>query len=162
LAAPYFDKQRSVILNTLAKKFAIICCITTLLGTSATSLASAAQPDFSGVWIPDVRDQKRQETANMPPWKPEILPQIQHLISEEKAGRPFLVLSHCLPHGMPSWMLMTHNAFELLITPAASQCWAKSMATECGESIWMGVRIPKTPISRFTVTRSGIGMAKRW
>jgi len=117
LAAPYFDKQRLVILNTLAKKFAIICCITTLLGTSATSLASAAQPDFSGVWIPDVRDQKRQETANMPPWKPEILPQIQHLISEEKAGRPFLVLSHCLPHGMPSWMLMTHNAFELLITP---------------------------------------------
>jgi len=117
LAAPYFDKQRLVILNTLAKKFAIICCITTLLGTSATSLASAAQPDFSGVWIPDVRDQKRQETANMPPWKPEILLQIQHMISEEKAGRPFLVLSHCLPHGMPSWMLMTHNAFELLITP---------------------------------------------
>src|SRR6266550_3155063 len=33
------------------------------------------------------------------------------------------------------------------------------MATECGESIWMGVRIPKTPISRFTATRSGIGMA---
>jgi len=53
----------------------------------------------------------------MPPWKPDILPQIQHMISEEKAGRPFLVLSHCLPHGMPSWMLMTHNAFELLITP---------------------------------------------
>lgn len=53
----------------------------------------------------------------MPPWKPEILKQVQHLIAEEKAGRPFLVLSHCLPHGMPSWMLMTHNAFELLSTP---------------------------------------------
>ena len=46
-----------------------------------------------------------------------ILPQIQHMIAEEKAGRPFLVLSHCLPHGMPSWMLITHNAFELLVTP---------------------------------------------
>ena len=39
------------------------------------------------------------------------------MIAEEKAGRPFLVLSHCLPHGMPSWMLITHNAFELLTTP---------------------------------------------
>jgi len=53
----------------------------------------------------------------MPPWKPEILKQVQHLVAEEKAGRPFLVLSHCLPHGMPSWMLITHNAFELLTTP---------------------------------------------
>ena len=53
----------------------------------------------------------------MPPWKAEILSQVQHLIAEEKAGRPFLVLSHCLPHGMPSWMLITHNPFELLVTP---------------------------------------------
>jgi hypothetical protein len=83
----------------------------------AASQALAEPPDFSGVWIPDVRDQKRQETANMPPWKAEILPQIQRMIAEEKAGRPFLVLSHCLPHGMPSWMLITHNAFEILTTP---------------------------------------------
>jgi hypothetical protein len=76
-----------------------------------------AEPDLSGVWLPDANDQKRQETANMPPWKPDILEQVQHLVAEEKAGRPFLVLSHCLPHGMPSWMLMTHNAFELLVTP---------------------------------------------
>jgi hypothetical protein len=88
-----------------------------LAGVSVASLAGAAPPDFGGVWIPDVKDQKRQETANMPPWKPEILSQIQHMIAEEKAGRPFLVLSHCLPHGMPSWMLIMHNAFELLTTP---------------------------------------------
>jgi hypothetical protein len=81
-----------VTVNPVAKKFAIICCVTGLLGTSVASLASAAQPDFSGVWIPDVRDQKRQEMANIPPWKPDILPQIQHMISEEKAGRPFLAL----------------------------------------------------------------------
>ncbi len=53
----------------------------------------------------------------MPPWKPEILPLVEHMIAEERAGRPFLVLSHCLPHGMPSWMLISHNAFELLVTP---------------------------------------------
>ena len=76
-----------------------------------------AEPDFSGVWLPDVRDQKRQEMANMPPWTPTVLTQVRHLIAEEQAGRPFLVLSHCLPHGMPSWMLITHNPFEILTTP---------------------------------------------
>jgi hypothetical protein len=88
-----------------------------LAASSTVSRTEAATPDFSGVWIPDVKDQKRQETANMPPWKPEILPQVQHLIAEEKAGRPFLVLSYCLPHGMPSWMLINHGAFEWLDTP---------------------------------------------
>ena len=29
--------------------------------------AMAALPDFSGVWVPDVKDQHRQEAANMPP-----------------------------------------------------------------------------------------------
>lgn len=79
--------------------------------------APVALPDFSGVWVPDVKDQKRQETANPPPWKEEILPQIKHLAAEEKAGRPFLVLNYCLPHGMPTWMLITHNPFEILMTP---------------------------------------------
>jgi hypothetical protein len=79
--------------------------------------AIAALPDFSGVWVPDVKDQKRQETGNMPPWKQDILPQIDHMATEEKAGRPFLILNYCLPHGMPSWMLITHNAFEILMTP---------------------------------------------
>jgi len=74
-------------------------------------------PDFAGVWVPDVRDQVRQESANPPPWTPSVLPQIQHLAAEERAGRPFLVLDHCLPYGMPSWMLMTHSAFEFLQTP---------------------------------------------
>jgi hypothetical protein len=102
--------------HKLAKTFAIIGSVVALVEASAVFNA-AAEPDFSGVWLPDVRDQKRQETANMPPWKPEILAQVQHQIAEEEAGRPFLVLSHCLPHGMPSWMLMTHNAMEILATP---------------------------------------------
>lgn len=95
----------------------------TLIGAAAVMAMFAASPacaaptDFDGVWVPDVKDQKRQETTNVPPWKPNIVPQIQHMIDEEKAGRPFLVLSHCLPHGMPSWMLITHNAFEWLTTP---------------------------------------------
>jgi hypothetical protein len=79
--------------------------------------AIADLPDFSGVWVPDVKDQFRQETQNSPPWRPELLPQINHMTDELKAGRPFLVLDHCLPHGMPSWMLISHNAFEVLMTP---------------------------------------------
>ena len=74
-------------------------------------------PDFSGVWIPDVKGQTIQETTDVPPWKLEILPQIKRLNDEFKAGRPALILAHCLPHGMPSWMLITHNAFEILMTP---------------------------------------------
>lgn len=99
------------------KMSAVFWFLAALPGTFVASSAFAKQPDLTGVWIPDVKDQKRQETENIPPWKREILTQFQHMVAEEKAGRPFLVLSHCLPHGMPSWMLMTHNAFELLMTP---------------------------------------------
>jgi hypothetical protein len=103
--------------HAIARRSAILFIAVALSGMSVGSQVRAAPPDLNGVWIPDVRDQKRQETENVPPWRPEILPQVQRLAAEEKAGRPFLVLSHCLPHGMPSWMLITHNAFELLTTP---------------------------------------------
>jgi hypothetical protein len=98
------------------QKSVIAARVAALAGTLAVSSAFA-EPNLSGVWLPDVKDQKRQETQNIPPWKPEVKPQFQHMVDEEKAGRPFLVLSHCLPHGMPSWMLITHNPFELLMTP---------------------------------------------
>ena len=104
-------------MKTFVKKFAIVGCIAALVGISVGSQASAATPDLDGVWVPDVKDQRRQETQNMPPWKPDVLKQVQHMVAEEKAGRPFLVLSHCMPHGMPTWMLITHNAFEILTTP---------------------------------------------
>jgi len=91
--------------------------VAVLLWTGVLPGARAQTPDFSGVWVPDVRDQADQETSNIPPWKSPIVPQFEHMIAEEAAGRPFLVLSHCLPHGMPSWMLISHNAFEILVTP---------------------------------------------
>jgi hypothetical protein len=79
--------------------------------------ALAKLPDFSGVWTPVISDQVAQERTNPPPWKPEIAKQIDHMYAEEKAGRPFPVIDHCFPTGMPSYMLITHNAFELLVTP---------------------------------------------
>jgi len=103
--------------KTVKNKAAALSIVVALIGMSVVSRAVAAPPDLDGVWVPDVKDQGRQETANVPPWKPAIVPQIERLAAEEKAGRPFLVLSHCLPHGMPSWMLISHNAFEWLTTP---------------------------------------------
>jgi hypothetical protein len=79
--------------------------------------ALAKLPDWSGVWTPVISDQVAQEKTNPPPWKPPIKKQIDHMYAEEDAGRPFPIIDHCFPTGMPSWMLITHNAFEILFTP---------------------------------------------
>ena len=79
--------------------------------------ALAKLPDWSGVWTPVISDQVAQEKTNRPPWNPKVAKQIEHMYAEEKAGRPFPVIDHCFPTGMPSWMLITHNAFEILFTP---------------------------------------------
>jgi hypothetical protein len=79
--------------------------------------ALAKLPDLGGVWTPLISDQVAQEHSNSPPWTPQAARQIAHLNAEEKAGRPFPIIDHCFPTGMPSYMLITHNAFELLISP---------------------------------------------
>jgi hypothetical protein len=79
--------------------------------------AIAELPDLSGIWVPDVADQRRKERNETPPWTPAAKTQIEYLFAEDRAGRPKLILDHCLPHGMPSWMLITHNALEILVTP---------------------------------------------
>ena len=79
--------------------------------------ALAKLPDFSGVWTPVISDQVAQEKTNPPPWNPKVAKQIERMYAEEMAGRPFPIIDHCFPTGMPSYMLITHNAFELLVTP---------------------------------------------
>jgi hypothetical protein len=79
--------------------------------------ALAKLPDFGGVWTPVISDQVAQEKTNPPPWNPKVAKQIEHMYAEENAGRPFPIIDHCFPTGMPSYMLITHNAFELLVTP---------------------------------------------
>jgi hypothetical protein len=79
--------------------------------------ALAKLPDWSGVWTPDITDQVARERSNRPPWKPAIAKQIEKMYADEQAGRPFEIIDHCFPTGMPSWMLITHNAFEVLFTP---------------------------------------------
>ena len=77
----------------------------------------AKLPDWSGVWNPKITDQDKQSRTNMPPWTPAANELIQFQLAEENAGRPPPLFINCLPEGMPSWMLITHNAMEILYTP---------------------------------------------
>jgi hypothetical protein len=77
----------------------------------------AKLPDFSGVWNPNISDQNAQIKTNPVPWRPEVAQEVARLTAEEKAGRPKGLFVNCLPEAMPSWMLITHNAMEILFTP---------------------------------------------
>jgi hypothetical protein len=77
----------------------------------------AKLPDWSGVWNPKITDQFAQMKTNPPPWTPKALVQVARMDAEEQAGRPPPIFVNCLPEGMPAWMLVTHNAMEILFTP---------------------------------------------
>ena len=77
----------------------------------------AKLPDWSGVWNPKITDQDAQIKTNPPPWNEVAKKKIDHMFAEEKAGRPPLVFFGCFPEAHPTWMLVTHNAMEILFTP---------------------------------------------
>jgi hypothetical protein len=77
----------------------------------------ATLPDWTGVWNPKITDQDAQVKNNMPAWKPKYAAVIKKQLEEEKAGRPAPIVVSCLPQGMPAWMLISHNAMEVLFTP---------------------------------------------
>ena len=79
--------------------------------------ALARLPDWSGTWIPDQRDQERQMQTNPPPWTPKAAHEAEALAAQERAGDPKGLFTDCLPEAMPSWMLISHNAMEILFTP---------------------------------------------
>ena len=85
--------------------------------TAGDWAALAKLPDWSGVWTPFISDQNRRIRADPVPWRPEVAEQVKALEAEEKAGRPKGLFVDCLPEGMPSWMLISHNAVEFLFTP---------------------------------------------
>jgi hypothetical protein len=117
------------VLDSRTSRLAAVRGVIAALGAAFVSPPASAQPaaadwaalgelpDFGGVWVPDVADQRRKERSELPPWTPAAKAQIEYLFAEDRAGRPKLLLDHCLPHGMPSWMLITHNAMEILVTP---------------------------------------------
>ena len=90
----------------------------TLKGPSAKDWADIAKlPDWSGVWVPDVADQNAQVASNPTPWTPEAKRKIDRMNADEAAGDPKGLFVDCLPEAMPSWMLINHNALEILFTP---------------------------------------------
>jgi hypothetical protein len=74
-------------------------------------------PDWSGVWNPKITDQDAQAKNNPPPWNEKVAKEIDKMWAEERAGRPKLIFYGCFPEAHPSWMLVTHNAMEVLFTP---------------------------------------------
>jgi hypothetical protein len=85
--------------------------------TAADWAALARLPDWSGVWTPNFTDQVAQSRSNPVPWKANVSVTIERLRAEEAAGRPKGLFVNCLPEAMPSWMLVSHNAMEILFTP---------------------------------------------
>ena len=79
--------------------------------------ALAKLPDWSGVWTPSLSDQNARMKKVPPPWNPAAATQIAKLEAAEDAGDPKGLFVNCLPESMPSWMLISHNAVEILFTP---------------------------------------------
>ena len=122
----------------------------------------AKLPDWSGVWMPLIRDQEAQVRTNPPPWTPKVSAQIVQMFAEEKAGHPRPLFVECLPEGMPSWMLITHNALEFLFTPGRVTVLGESDGNRLRRIYTDGRdRIPKIPIRPSMATRSAIGRATR-
>jgi hypothetical protein len=76
----------------------------------------AKLPDWSGVWLPDSRDQVRQAKTNMPPWNDKAGARVAKQTEDQKEGKPDNFFSNCLPEGMPTWMMISHNAMEIVFT----------------------------------------------
>src|SRR5262249_29468964 len=120
--------------TTALASLAVAAVLATALAGSATKAADygdtkikpptakdwadlAKLPDWGGSWNPDQRQQGQEITKNPTPWTPKAAARIEEQEKLSKAGKPDNVFSNCLPEGMPSWMLISHNAFEVLFTP---------------------------------------------
>jgi hypothetical protein len=95
-----------------------LTCASASAGPDANDWSGIAKlPDWSGTWIPDIRDQNAQVDSNPTPWTPEVQKQVDRMNANEAAGNPKGLFINCLPEGMPSWMLISHNAMEVLFSP---------------------------------------------
>src|SRR4030088_1103652 len=103
---------------------------------SASDWADLAKlPDWGGIWIPKISDQDAQVKTNPPPWTAKAAATVAHQFDEERAGRPPPLFVNCLPEGMPSGMLVTHNALEFAFTPGRVTILGESEAEEHGGSL---------------------------
>ena len=79
--------------------------------------ALAGLPDWGGVWTSDLADQVAQFDKVPPAWTPAAAKRAAQMQADDEAGHPHNFYLNCLPEGMPGYMLITRNAFEVLFTP---------------------------------------------
>jgi len=124
---PFPQRQSSGLLAAIAILLSA-ACLPALAGpaapTSGDWAALGTWPDWSGVWTPlpgtiqiKPPSGSGQWVDYEPVWTPAAARQIAALEADEKAGNPHNIYINCLPEGMPSFMLMTLNALEILYTP---------------------------------------------
>src|SRR5947208_11974040 len=109
----------------------------------------AKLPDWSGVWNPKITDQDAQARTNMPPWNTKAAALVAHQLAEEKDGRPGPLFVNCLPEAMPAWMLVTHNAMEILLTPGRVTMLGESDGNRLRRIYTDGRPHPETPDPTF-------------
>jgi hypothetical protein len=111
--------------------------------------ALAKLPDWSGVWTPNMSDQKARIKTDPIPWSPQAAAQVEKLNAAEKAGDPKGLFVNCLPEAMPSWMLITHNALEFLFTPGRVTILGESDGNRIRRIYTDGRRHPADPDPTF-------------
>jgi hypothetical protein len=111
--------------------------------------AQTKLPDWSGIWIPDVAGQSREEAVNVPPWTPRAAARIARQTADMNAGRPWGLFADCLPEGMPAWMLISHNAMEILFTPGRVTLLGESDGNRLRRIYTDGRSHPKDPDPSF-------------
>src|SRR6516165_4135387 len=109
----------------------------------------AKLPDWSGVWNPKISDQDQQARNNPPPWNEKVAKEVEKMWAEEKAGRPKLIFYGCFPEAHPSWMLVTHNAMEILFTPGRVTMLGESDGNRLRRIYTDGRLHPETPDPSF-------------
>src|SRR5262249_4443535 len=109
----------------------------------------AKLPDWSGVWNPKISDQDQQARNNPPPWNGNVRKEVEKMWAEEKAGRPKLIFYGCFPEAHPSWMLVTHNAMEILFTPGRVTMLGESDGNRLRRIYTDGRSHPETPDPSF-------------
>jgi hypothetical protein len=114
-------------------------------------------PDWSGYWIPNIRDQTAQETNNTPPWNAKVAKEMAVARADEKAGKPWGLFANCLPEGLPSGMLVNHVGMEWVFTPGRVMMFGDGDANKL-RRIYTDGRAP-TPDVNPTLYGESIG---RW
>lgn len=92
---------------------------------------------------------ERAVKGNPVPWKPEIQKQVDHWVAEEQAGSPKGLLIDCLPHGTPTFILITHNAIEFLLSPGRVTILGESDGNRLRRIYTDGRSIPDDPDPSF-------------